>query len=316
MRSPEISVIVPVYNAGKYLHRCIDSILAQTFTDFELLLVDDGSKDDSGASCDEYAARDGRIKVFHKENGGVSSARQLGINEANGIFSIHADSDDWVENDMLERLHDVALRTEADIVIADYYEDNRNRSIHVPQCMNSTKSEEIIAGFFTHKLIGSVWNKLVRHSLYKENDISFPKNINYCEDLIVICKLLLAKPHVEFINEAFYHYDISRSVSITRSYTHETYLQYKAAIEYMANLLPQTFNHLLSEIALEAKGEALKHGFLNKQELLGFMHVGTLYIIMSIMHYATGRRLKARVLFAQIFGMELGDKIYKKCFKQ
>lgn len=99
---PKISVIVPVYKAEAYLHRCVDSIIAQTFTDWELLLVDDGSPDRSGDICDEYASKDARIRVFHKENGGVSSARQKGLDEAIGEYTIHADPDDWVEPTMLE----------------------------------------------------------------------------------------------------------------------------------------------------------------------------------------------------------------------
>ena len=102
--SPTISVIVPVYNAEKYLHRCIDSVLAQTYKDFELLLIDDGSKDSSGTICDEYAAQDARVKVFHKENGGVSSARNVGLDHARGEWIMHLDGDDWIEHDMLERL--------------------------------------------------------------------------------------------------------------------------------------------------------------------------------------------------------------------
>lgn len=84
MSNPKISVIVPIYNTEKYLHRCVDSILSQTFTDFELLLIDDGSTDSSGAICDEYAVMDSRVRVFHKENGGVSSARNLGIGNRKG----------------------------------------------------------------------------------------------------------------------------------------------------------------------------------------------------------------------------------------
>ena len=98
--NPKISVIVPVYNVEKYLHRCVDSILAQTFNDFELLLIDDGSKDKSGAICDEYAAKDSRVRVFHKENGGVSSARNLGLENAKGDWIIFIDSDDWIADDM------------------------------------------------------------------------------------------------------------------------------------------------------------------------------------------------------------------------
>lgn len=101
--SPKISVIVPVYKVEKYLRACIDSILAQTFTDFELILIDDGSPDNCGAICDEYAEKDARIRVFHKENGGVSSARNLGIERSRGEWIAFVDSDDWVESDKFSK---------------------------------------------------------------------------------------------------------------------------------------------------------------------------------------------------------------------
>ncbi len=101
---PQISIIVPVYNIEKYFHRCVDSILSQTFTDFELLLINDGSNDNSGAICDEYAAKDARIRVFHKENGGVSSARNLGLDNAKGEWITFVDSDDYVKPDYLSNL--------------------------------------------------------------------------------------------------------------------------------------------------------------------------------------------------------------------
>ena len=91
-----ISIIVPVYNTEKYLDRCIQSILSQTYTDFELLLIDDGSTDSSGVICDKYAEQDSRVRVFHKENGGVSSARNIGLDNANGVWITFCDSDDWV----------------------------------------------------------------------------------------------------------------------------------------------------------------------------------------------------------------------------
>ena len=93
--TPKISVIIPVYNTEKYLHRCIDSVLAQTYQDFELLLIDDGSKDSSGAICDEYAAKDTRVRVFHKENGGVSDTRNYGLDLAQGKYLMFLDSDDF-----------------------------------------------------------------------------------------------------------------------------------------------------------------------------------------------------------------------------
>ena len=99
---PKVSIIVPVYKAEKYLHRCVDSILAQAFTDWECILVDDGSPDGSGAICDEYAQKDARIRVIHKENGGVSVARNFALNDAQGIYVTFVDSDDWIEKTCLE----------------------------------------------------------------------------------------------------------------------------------------------------------------------------------------------------------------------
>ena len=117
---PSISIIVPVYKAEPYLHRCVDSLLAQTFTDFEVLLIDDGSPDRSGEICDDYARKDARVRVFHQENGGVSVARQRGLDEALGEYTIHADPDDWVEPDMLEALYRKAKEDDADMVICDF----------------------------------------------------------------------------------------------------------------------------------------------------------------------------------------------------
>ncbi|MEG1313359.1 MAG: glycosyltransferase, partial [Bacilli bacterium] len=104
MDSPKLSIIVPVYNVDKYINKCIESILAQTFTDFELLLVNDGSLDSSGSICDEYEKKDSRIKVFHKENGGVSSARNLGLENARGEWIAFVDGDDWISPEMYKKL--------------------------------------------------------------------------------------------------------------------------------------------------------------------------------------------------------------------
>ena len=97
----KVSIIVPVYNIENYIRVCVESILAQTYESFELILVDDGSKDNSGILCDEYAAIDSRVKVIHKENGGVSSARNAGLRQAKGDWIMHVDGDDWIEPDMI-----------------------------------------------------------------------------------------------------------------------------------------------------------------------------------------------------------------------
>ena len=121
MNNHRISVIVPVYNAEKWLRRCVDSILAQTYTDFELLLIDDGSKDGSGAICDEYAALDARVRVFHKENGGVSDTRNLGLGVSGGEYLMFLDADDfWLQDDVLEVLVGKAEEYDLDIVRGEY----------------------------------------------------------------------------------------------------------------------------------------------------------------------------------------------------
>ena len=116
----EVSIIVPVYQVEKYIRQCVDSILAQTFTDFELILVDDGSKDQSGQICDEYAGRDRRVRVIHKENGGLSDARNKGMDQAVGNYFMFIDSDDYTAPTMIECLYKSILNENADIAVCNY----------------------------------------------------------------------------------------------------------------------------------------------------------------------------------------------------
>ena len=129
----KVSVIVAVYNAAQYLRRCLDSLKNQTMKDFDVIIVDDGSTDDSFAICQEYAKLDNRFRVYHKENGGVSSARQYGVDQLDGmgIYSIHVDPDDWVEPTMLERMYEKASETDADIVMCDFYMDYNGNVIYI-----------------------------------------------------------------------------------------------------------------------------------------------------------------------------------------
>ena len=126
--SPKVSVIIAVYNAEKFLSRAVDSVLNQTMTDFELLLINDGSKDKSGDICDQYAQQDSRIRVFHQENQGVAKARQVGTDNALGEYVIHCDADDWIESDELSSLYQKAQQESADMVICDYYQDTTDNT--------------------------------------------------------------------------------------------------------------------------------------------------------------------------------------------
>ena len=224
MNPPKVSVIVPVYKAEKYLHRCVDSILAQTFTDFEVLLIDDGSPDRSGEICDEYAQKDSRVRVFHKENGGVSSARQCGIDNAQGEYTIHADPDDWVEPKMLEDLYKKAKDDDADIVICDFYINTEKRQIYQKQQPTALDHETVLNELF-QQLHGSCWNKLIKRACYCKYGVKFDLNLSLCEDLFYHACLLVNSIRVSYLPKAYYHYDlIINNNSICKNYSYGSYL--------------------------------------------------------------------------------------------
>ena len=236
--NPSISIIVPVYKAETYLHRCVDSLLAQTFTDFEVLLIDDGSPDRSGEICDDYAHKDARVRVFHQENGGVSVARQRGLDEARGEYTIHADPDDWVEPDMLEALYRKAKEDDADMVICDYYTNDGKVQKYVRQRPSKLDHCTVLHELF-QQLHGSCWNKLVKRVCYSRYGVRFPEDLSLCEDLYVNSALLLHDIRVTYVKRAFYHYNqIEGSISNTYS---------SADIKYLTQL-KEKFAELFSEL--------------------------------------------------------------------
>lgn len=251
---PKVSVIVPVYKAEKYLNRSVGSILSQTLTDFEVLLIDDGSPDRSGDICDEYAAKDPRVRVFHKENGGVSSARQCGLDNAQGEYTIHVDPDDWVEPQMLEELYAKAKEEDADMVFCNYFWDKRNSSKVIRQHIALLDSISVLRGLFG-SLHGSVWNKLIRRECCVENGVSFPIGINLYEDLIFNIELLLKTTSlkVAYIDKAYYHYIQNENTnSLTRNYTSTTYQTDCYIRDYILELTKDSDCYTLSQIYLNA----------------------------------------------------------------
>ena len=216
MSKPLVSIIIPVYNVELYLSKCIDSIFAQSFTDWECILVDDGSKDKSGSICDNYALKDNRIKVIHQNNSGVSIARQVGIDNVCGEYSIHIDPDDWIESNMLEELYNKAKSDDADMVICDYYKHEGGVQQYINQRPNLLEPIKIIEQMLTTnmypQLYGSCCNKLVRCSCFNSSDnlIRFePDDLSLGEDVVFNCRLLMSTVHrVSYLNKAFYHYEV------------------------------------------------------------------------------------------------------------
>ena len=187
MHSPRISIICPVYNAEKYLRKCVDSVLVQTFTDFELLLVDDGSHDGSGVICDEYAEKDSRVRVFHKENGGVSSARNIGLKYANGEWVYFIDSDDELYINTLDILTKNIDESIA-YVMAGYTQYNELGEIKYSiktRRIEFIRSIDAISQMFKPKdyiYHGYLWNKLFRLSIIKRCKYRFDEKIHFNED--------------------------------------------------------------------------------------------------------------------------------------
>ena len=236
MMSPKISIIVAVYKAEAYLHRCVDSLLAQTFRDFEILLIDDGSPDNSGKICDDYAKQDARIRVFHKENGGVSSARQCGMEHVRGEYVIHADPDDWVEPNMLEELYAKAKESHADMVICDLYEEYKYYTKYSCQRPVSLTVSRVLAEVSYGKLYSSLTNKLVHVKSYEINNIKFPLGITHGEDDYAVIFLLNRINSVAYIPRAYYHIDRYSNVnSLSKNYTKEVFKRYVGLLQMMKN---------------------------------------------------------------------------------
>ena len=219
----DVSVVIPVYQAEKYINRCLDSLLEQTLKNFELILIDDGSKDNSGKICDEYSRKDSRIKVFHKDNEGVSKARQVGLDLSKGKYVIYVDPDDWVEKDYLESLYNKAVSENADMVICDFWGEYQGKSLYFSQKPSIENSRTVLEEFFPYHN-GCTWNKLVRRELFEKYNISFPKDIYFCEDLYVNCSLLIHEIKISYIPKALYHYDqVVNFNSLVRYYDESTY---------------------------------------------------------------------------------------------
>lgn len=205
----EISIIVPIYNVEKYLHKCVDSILNQTFKNYELILVDDGSPDNSPKIADEYAEKYPEIiTVLHKKNGGVGDARNYGISHAKGEYILILDSDDYIENDMLECLYNSNLGLNSDIVVCGY--KCVNESGNILSIMGEKLPEGKIMTLKENKellLINSApWNKMYKRQIFMDyEDIRYPSGVWY-EDIRVTLKLINVAKSITYVNKPLYNY--------------------------------------------------------------------------------------------------------------
>lgn len=204
-KKPLISVIVPVYNVEKYLPRCIDSILVQTFTDFELILIDDGSIDSSGKICDEYAKIDSRIRVFHKENGGVSSARNVGLDNAKGEWICFCDADDWVLVDWLQSFSS-NFSSHVHFILSGFVSINAGEK-QVFYQDNYLSKEELVANCGTKEIWGYLWCKCFKQSIINKFRLRFNANFKIWEDAAFIYEYVKYVDDFKVLNSAEYIYN-------------------------------------------------------------------------------------------------------------
>ena len=239
--NPLVSVVIPVYNAEKYIHKCIDGILSQTYHNTEIILVDDGSADNSLSICKEYAQKDSRIRVFSKENGGVSSARNMGMDEATGCYLMFLDSDDWLENDTIEKLVKSALDSSADVVVFEYsvdYPDGRS-DVHRHE---NLKGNMTIQDAVYHTIAGT--NRFAWSKLYKREyvgNIRFDETIHHGEDTLFACLVMAQCRSAYFLPEPLYRYVQSEGSATRKSYFNTRLLSGKEAYLRLIDLCKEKF---------------------------------------------------------------------------
>lgn len=324
----KISIIVPVYKVEKYIDRCIKSILEQTYSEFELILVDDGSPDNSGKICDEYAKKDNRIKVIHKKNGGLGDARNAGINIATGDYLGFIDSDDYIENDMYEKLLEACVNNNVDIAMCGRYDiqdDNITKRFAFKGDYKIWDNREAIKRLLTwDNMDSSACDKLFKKNLF--DDIRFPKG-KLNEDIFIMTEIIDNANKVVHIGESKYYY-YHRPNSITTNdfyegnmdavyaankvleYVESRYPYYKKDAEFFYNtIVMYTFNRInsyklkrenqrcfkiLKDIILKNKSEIIFERRIKLKDKLvtASRIIGVIYIMKSIKNFLKNINIK------------------------
>lgn len=249
---PTISIIIPVYNVEDYLPRCLDSIKAQTITEWECILIDDGSIDRSGKICDDYAKKDTRFIVIHKNNEGVSNARNVGLKLAKGKWINFVDADDWIENNTYEKTIKLANENNLDLIQWNMQAFSDNGEFKIEK----TRTE----GIFDISMLSSYFESSMCVKLCKREllqNIYFPTGIKLSEDRLFSLQVYLICKRWLYTDEIFYHYYM-RSTSASHSMTKDMILQETKVIKEMENLCNSSYLHLENFI-YEQKKQAKLH---------------------------------------------------------
>lgn len=250
MKIPSISVIIPIYKVEKYLKRCVESVRKQTLTDLEIILVDDGSPDDCPRICDEYLKEDSRIKVIHKQNGGLAFARNAGMNIATGNYLFFLDSDDWLESDGMQRLYETAEKYQVDFVryrairtgwpgmeenapcMVEEIRELQEGLYDKKRIINEIYPRLLATPQLTMGAIVGAWGSLYRTDFLRKNQLSFYEEVKFSEDLIFSANVVRAANSFYFIDTpGVYHYFYNPN-SISKSFREGRWDSCKSLIHY------------------------------------------------------------------------------------
>lgn len=264
-----LSLIIPIYNASSYLAFSLESLLSQPFQDFELILVDDGSTDASPSICDEYAAKDERIRVLHEPHSGVANSRQVGLEAAKGMYILYVDADDQVDPCMIADMYQEAVTQKADMVICDYRELTYDGEVYRKQEPTALSGEAIMEDILSGKLYGALWNKMMRREWLQQTKASFPQGLTMREDLIFLSQCLPYASKIVYIPKAYYGYERRNASALTSHYVNESPAYYLQECLWVDLILKNQFllastQQRLQTYLLELAYITLKSGLFDK----------------------------------------------------
>lgn len=234
-----ISIIIPVYNAEKYIKTCLDSLLTQSFNNFEVIIVNDGSKDETFSICNTYKRKDNRINIINQSNAGVSAARLNGINQAKGEYILSIDSDDWIEPNMLELLYNTAKSEHSDFVVCDYDKIYQDHIETVQETLASWDNITYLKAQMGGGMWGTYWNKLIKRSLFTDYNIKPIIGITMWDDYVVTNRCAIYAKKISHCPHILYHYNQTNTNSLTKQHSEKNYLDIKKVIDIVLTEIHQ-----------------------------------------------------------------------------
>lgn len=299
----KVSILIPAYNAAAFLPKCLDSVLNQTYQDLQVVIVDDGSKDNTLKVCQQYAEKDNRVEVYHQENQGVAPTRNHLLEKVKGDYVLFVDADDWIELDMVEYLVSLATELDAEMVMCDRVINDAKPSDKKPE-VNILPQEEAIKDFLYHDyFVGSLWNKLLSRSLLHNEQ--FHRGISYGEDALFIWGALQKVNNVVVSDKQLYHYYMNEESISHQSFGDKKlsgHLTWSLITEDVAKHWPQFLDIAKSSFGLQDMyllRAASQSGYKKNEEIKKIQKTVKTYLpqILSRKNLGFKDRIYARLIF-------------------